>query len=72
MSFLTIYLYQLIEYNVKISHDPLPTVFADQNQMIQVFQNLIRNAIKFHGPNSPEINISAQKDEKEWKFAVTR
>ena len=49
----------------------LPTVFADQNQMIQVFQNLITNAIKFHGHNPPEINISAQKDKKEWKFAVT-
>ncbi|MGB9201486.1 PAS domain S-box protein [Methanobacterium sp.] len=60
----------ITEYNVKISHDPLPTVFADQNQMIQVFQNLITNAIKFHGSNPPEINISVQKDKKEWKFVV--
>ena len=38
--------------------------------MVQVFQNLISNAIKFHGPNTPEINISVQKDEKEWIIAV--
>ena len=58
------------ENNVNISHDSLPNIFADKNQMVHVFQNLISNAIKFHGPNSPEINISAQKDGKKWKFKV--
>ena len=42
------------ENNVTISHDSLPTVFVDKNQMVQVFQNLINNAIKFHGQNPPE------------------
>ena len=60
----------IVEYDVNISHDPLPTVFGDQNQLLQVFQNLIINAIKFHGQNPPKIHISAQKDEKEWIFAV--
>ena len=54
-----------------ITHDPLPTVFADQNQMLQVFQNLITNAIKFHGQNPPKIKISVQKDEKEWIFSLS-
>ena len=39
--------------------------------MIQVFQNLISNAIKFQGQNPPEINISTQKDENEWIFSVS-
>jgi PAS domain S-box-containing protein len=60
----------IIENNVTISHDPLPTVFADQNQMLQVFQNLITNAIKFHGQKPPKIHISVQKGEKEWIFTV--
>jgi signal transduction histidine kinase len=59
------------ESNAIITHDPLPTVNADKTQMMQVFQNLIANAIKFHGSNPPKIHISAHKDEKEWKFAVT-
>ncbi len=59
------------KYDVTISHDPLPTVFADQNQMLQVFQNLIINAIKFHGQNPPKINIAVQKGKKEWIIAVT-
>ena len=58
------------ENNVTISHNYLPTVFVDKNQMVQVFQNLINNAIKFHGQNTPNIYISAQKDNQKWKFAV--
>jgi light-regulated signal transduction histidine kinase (bacteriophytochrome) len=59
----------IIENNV-IDHDPLPTIYADQNQMTQVFQNLIINAIKFHGPSPPEINISAHQNGDIWTFAV--
>ena len=59
------------ENNALITHDPLPTVTADESQMMQVFQNLIANAIKFHGSKPPEIHIFAQKKNREWKFAVT-
>ena len=60
----------IAENNVKVTHEPLPTVFADENQMLQVFQNLITNAIKFHGQKPPEINISSHKGEGEWTFAI--
>ncbi len=53
-----------------MTHESLPTVFADENHMLQVFQNLITNAIKFHGEKPPEINISAQKGDGEWTFAI--
>ena len=59
------------ENNARITHDPLPTVKADESQMMQVLQNLIVNAIKFHGPTPPIINISTQKEENEWIFAVS-
>ena len=42
----------IIEYNVTITNDSLPTIFADPSQIGQVFQNLITNAIKFHGPKT--------------------
>ena len=61
----------IIENNVKMNYETLPTVLADQNQMIQVFQNLITNAIKFRGDKSPEINISAHKDQDEWILSVS-
>ena len=59
------------ENNARITHDTLPTVKADESQMMQVLQNLIVNAIKFHGPTPPIINISTQKEENEWIFAVS-
>ena len=60
------------ENNANITHDPLPTISADPSQMGQVFQNLITNAIKFHGQKTPEIHISVQNQKyyKECTFAV--
>ncbi len=58
------------ENGVNITHDPLPTIFADPGQMGQIFQNLITNAIKFHGPHNPEVHISAKKGDEEWIFSV--
>ena len=54
----------------KVVCEPLPVTVAHEMQLLQVFQNLIGNAIKFHGSNSPEIHISASKAGKEWVFSV--
>ena len=54
----------------KVVCDGLPVMVADEMQLLQVFQNLIGNAIKFHGSNSPEIHIRASKAGKEWVFSV--
>src|SRR5207248_10399864 len=48
----------------------LPTVVADRVQLVQLFQNLIGNAIKFRGPERSAIKISAEKHGTEWQFAV--
>jgi PAS domain S-box-containing protein len=54
-----------------ITHDPLPTVLADGTQIIQVFQNLIDNAIKFRKEGTtPKIHISASPAGDMWEFAV--
>src|SRR5581483_1722885 len=58
------------ESGAKISYQSLPTITADRSQLIQVFQNLLANAIKFRGANPPEIVISAERHGKEWRFAV--
>lgn len=54
----------------EIIRDPLPKVMADPVQMVQLFQNLIGNAIKSHGEEKPRIHISAKQMEKEWVFSV--
>ena len=62
------------ENNVKINCDKLPTIMADKRQLIQLFQNIVGNAIKFKKPNeTPKINITAKKDKikNEYLFSVT-
>ncbi len=58
------------ENGVNVTHDPLPTIFADPGQMGQILQNLITNAIKFHGSQPTEVHISVKKGDKEWIFSV--
>lgn len=58
------------ENNVRIIYPELPTIMADENLMVQLFQNLIANSIKYKGENAPEINISARRDNKSWLFCV--
>lgn len=53
-----------------ITNDDLPVILADYIQIVQVFQNLIGNAIKFHGEESPRIHISATPEDGEWLFSV--
>ncbi len=56
--------------NAEVTHNPLPIIYANEYQMIQLFQNLISNGIKFRGKNSPKIHISAKKGDNEYIFAV--
>ena len=59
------------ENNAEITYDKLPTIFADKNQIVSVFQNLIGNALKFQKDGlKPEIHISANKKDKEYVFSV--
>ena len=61
------------ENSAKITHDPLPTVMADDKQLQRVFQNLILNSIKFKKSyEPPEIHISADKNSEnnEYVFSV--
>ena len=54
-----------------VTHDPLPTVLADEMQLIQLFQNLVGNAIKYQRPGVPKVHVSAAQDgDKKWMFSV--
>jgi light-regulated signal transduction histidine kinase (bacteriophytochrome) len=43
---------------------------GDASQLVQLFQNLLSNAIKFRTERAPEIQISARKEGKYWRFTV--
>jgi len=53
-----------------VTHDPLPTVMADDSQLVQLLQNLIGNAIKFHVEEPPRIHVAAEQKGNEWVFSV--
>lgn len=53
-----------------VAHGPLPVVMADDRQLEQLFQNLVGNAIKFHGDEPPQVDIRAERSNGSWMFAV--
>jgi PAS domain S-box-containing protein len=60
----------ITECNATITHDPLPEVMADRSQLVQLFQNLIGNAIKFRAQNPPRVHIGAERVNDRWQFSV--
>ena len=49
----------------------LPQVLANHEQLTQLFQNLLSNALKFRSRQRPPvIRVSATSDEQQWTFAI--
>lgn len=60
----------ITESNAEITHDSLPEVKADAVQLMQVFQNLISNAIKFRREEQVRVHVSAFRERNGWVFSV--
>lgn len=58
------------ESQASVTHGPLPTIMADTTQLLQVFQNLLSNALKFRSTQPPVIHIGAEHRDGTWVFAV--
>ena len=59
------------ESAAKITCDPLPLVMADRTQLVQLFQNLVGNAIKYRTSERPDIHVSARRGRpNEWIFSI--
>lgn len=50
--------------------DDLPTVYGDEHQLERVLQNLVSNAIKYSGDESPHLGIAALADVGAWRISV--
>lgn len=58
------------ESGAVVTHDPLPTLGIHAQEITQLFQNLVGNALKFRSQEPPRIHVSAQRDGREWTFSV--
>jgi signal transduction histidine kinase len=58
------------ESGASVTYTSLPEIWADHTQMVQLFQNLIGNAIKFRGAQPPLVSIHAERVNHDWLFGV--
>ncbi|MGH9613651.1 MAG: response regulator [Bryobacteraceae bacterium] len=58
----------VVETGAAITHDPLPVLLADRIQIVQLFQNLIGNALKYRSEQPPKIHVSASDEGSSWRF----
>jgi light-regulated signal transduction histidine kinase (bacteriophytochrome) len=58
------------ESGAEVTADSLPTVMGDATQLVQLFQNLISNAIKFRGEEPPRVHVGAENRGGHWLFSV--
>jgi signal transduction histidine kinase len=60
----------IAERGATVTIDSLPTVEVDPNQLSQVFQNLLSNALKFSDDDAPQVHVSAAHVDDCWRFSV--
>jgi PAS domain S-box-containing protein len=61
----------IVESGAMVTHSLLPEVKANEIQLIQLFQNLVSNAIKYQGQGVPQIHVSATRNgAPKWIFSV--
>jgi len=58
------------ESGSRIERGELPTITAETSELLQLFQNLIGNAIKFRGSDAPVVRIAAERAGREWVFSI--
>jgi len=63
--------YSIEESNASVTYDEMPTVACDSTKMVQLFQNLVSNAIKFRDEKPPKVHISVLDLTDKWQFTVS-
>lgn len=60
----------ITEVGASVSASDLPVVAAEESQVVQLFQNLITNSLKYRSGDPPKIHIAATKQDDKWMFSV--
>ncbi len=59
------------EAGATITSDPLPKVMGDEIQLLQLFQNLIGNAVKFRGEQPVKVHVGVERQKGNWLFRIS-
>ncbi len=54
----------------EVAYDDLPTVMGNPDRLMQLIENLLRNALVHRGQPAPHINVAAVRQAEEWLFTV--
>jgi two-component system CheB/CheR fusion protein len=69
-SIMLTYKQRIAESEATINVHPLPTILGSKTELVQLFQNLIGNALKYHGENAPVIEVKAKDADVFWEFSI--
>jgi PAS domain S-box-containing protein len=58
------------EHGAAVTRSPLPELEVEPSQIVQLFQNLLHNSIKFRSQEPPRVHVSARREGREWVFSV--
>lgn len=58
------------EAQARIESAPLPRVRVHAVHLLQLFQNIIGNAIKYRGDDPPHVVVSAEREAQGWQFSI--
>ncbi len=59
------------QQHASVTVETLPHVWADANQLVDVFQHLVGNALKYRSTAPPQVHVSSRQGEEVWVFSVT-
>lgn len=61
----------LTEAKAEVTSSTLPTIFSKETPILEVFQNLIANAVKYRREGvAPRVQVGAERTEEGWRFSV--
>lgn len=63
--------HRIAETGAEVDVQPLPVVAANHMQLVQLFENMIGNALKFRKDGAPRIRLEAHRDRADWRFSIS-